>query len=86
MRPDLSYGAVCLQKKVNSATVEEILYANKLVEKVKAQKNKIHFVNVGDINKLVIYGLGDASYTAGKENNSAIGGQFIVLGTMTKSK
>ena len=45
----------------------DVLYTNKLVEKGKSRKNEIHFVRVGDIDELVVYRFGDASYTAEKE-------------------
>ena len=57
--------------------ITDILYAYKLVDKAKNRKNKIYFVKVGTPEDLVVYGLGDASYTAGQGKNSAIGGQFI---------
>ena len=84
IRPDMCYGAVYLQKRVSSATVADVLYANKLVEKGKAKKNEMHFVRVGNKDDLVMYGLGDASYTAGEGKNSALGGQFVILGTEKK--
>ena len=84
MRPDLCYGAVYLQRRANKATVADVLYANKLVEKGKARKNEIHFVRVGDINELVVYGPGNASYTAGEGKSSALRGQFVIPGTANR--
>ena len=81
VRMDLSYGALYLQKRANTSTVQDIRYANKQIDKAKQKKNKIHFVRVGKLEDLVVYGLGDAAYTAGQAKNSAIGGQMVVLGT-----
>ena len=36
---------------------------------------------MGDKDELVMYGLGDVSYTAGEGKSSALGGQFVLLGT-----
>ena len=61
-----------------------VLYASKLVEKGKAKQNEIHFVCVGNINELVVDGLGDPSYTVGEGKSSALGGQFVILGTANR--
>ena len=81
VRPNLSYGALLLQKKVNNSTIKDIRYANKQIDKAKQRRNKIHYVCVGRLEELVVYGIGDASFTAGQGKNSAIGGQWVLLGT-----
>ena len=86
LRPDLSYGTLSLQKRVNNSTISDIRYVNKLVDKSKNRKNKIHFVKVGKPEDLVVFGLGDASYTAGQGKNSAIKGKFILIGTKHTNK
>ena len=86
VRPDLSFAALRLQKTVNNSTVKDIKYANKQIERAKQRRNKIRYVCVGQLEDLVVYGIGDASFTAGQGKQSAIGGQWVVLGTKNSTK
>ena len=47
-RPDLSYSALMLAKKNNSATISDLRNVNKIVEKVKKEENKVVYGKVGD--------------------------------------
>merc|ERR1712240_387744 len=61
-RPDLSYSALMLAKKNNSATISDLRNANKIVEMVRKEENKVVYGRVGDKENLQIIGVVDASY------------------------
>ena len=47
-RPDLSYSALMLAKKNNSATISDLRNVNKIVGKIKKEENKVVYGRVGD--------------------------------------
>ena len=51
-RPDLSYSALMLAKKNNSATIADLRNVNKIVGKIKREENKVVYGRVGDKEKL----------------------------------
>merc|ERR1712002_1265992 len=75
-RPDLSYSALNLAKKNNCATIADLRNVNRIVEKVKKEKNKIVYGRIGEKEKLQIVGIVDASF---KNEDKSIGGMMIVL-------
>merc|ERR1712115_289252 len=83
-RPDLSYSALYLSKKNNSATIADLRNINRIVEKVKKEENKIFYRKLGNREDLQIIGIVDASY---KSDNSSIAGMIIALANedMTKA-
>ena len=83
-RPDLSYSALMLAKKNNSATIADLRNVNKIVGKVKKEENKVVYGRVGDKEKLQVIGIVDASY---KSDEKSIGGMLIMLADdeMTKA-
>ena len=60
-RPDLSYSALQLAKKNNSATIADLRNVNKVVEKIKKEDNKVVYSKVGEKEKLQLLGIVDAS-------------------------
>ncbi len=75
-RPDLSYSALKLAKKNNSATIADLRSVNKIVEKIKKEENKVIYGKVAEKENMQIVGLVDASY---KSDEKSIGGMLIVL-------
>merc|ERR1712112_631426 len=75
-RPDLSYSALNLAKKNNCATIADLRNVNRIVEKVKKEKNKIVYGRIGEKEKLQIVGIVDASF---KNDDKSIGGMMIAL-------
>merc|ERR1712115_637982 len=75
-RPDLSYLALDLSKKNNSASISDLRNINSIVEKVKKEENKIIYRKIGDRENLQVVGIVDASY---KPDDKSIGGMMIVL-------
>ena len=75
-RPDLSYSALMLAKKNNSATIADLRNVNKIVGKIKKEENKVVYGRVGDREDMQVIGMVDASY---KSDEKSIGGMLIVL-------
>ena len=75
-RPDLSYSALMLAKKNNSATIADLRNVNKIVGKIKKEENKVVYGRVGDKENMQVIGMVDASY---KSDEKSIGGMLIVL-------
>ena len=75
-RPDLSYSALNLAKKNNSAEISDLRSVNEIVEKIKKEENRVVYEKIGDKEKLQIIGIVDASY---KSDQKSIGGMMIVL-------
>ena len=75
-RPDLSYSALNLAKKNNSAVISDLRNVNRIVEKVKREENKVVYGRIGDKETLQVIGIVDASY---KSDEKSIGGMMIVI-------
>merc|ERR1712115_658549 len=82
-RPDLSYSALYLSKKNNSATIADLRNINRMVEKVKKEENKIFYRKLGNREDLQIIGIVDASY---KSDNPSIAGMIIALTNQDMTK
>merc|ERR1711955_149776 len=67
-RPDLSYSALMLAKKNNSATISDLRNVNKIVEKVKKEENRVVYGRVGDKESLQVIGVVDASYKSDEKS------------------
>ena len=83
-RPDLSYSALQLAKKNNSATIADLRNVNKIVEKIKKEENKVVYSKVGEKEKLQLIGIVDASY---KSDEKSVGGMLLMIADeqMTKA-
>ena len=82
-RPDLSYSALDLAKKNNSATISDLRNINRIVEKVKKEENRIFYRKIGDRENLQIIGIVDASY---KSDDNSIAGMIIALANENMTK
>ena len=76
-RPDLQFNALELSRKNREATIADLKYANTVIKKARSKTSKITYGCVGNVQDIVIYGIGDASYKAGERS---IGGQLILIG------
>ena len=65
-RPDLSYAVCKLQSSVHTATIDDVKYANKIVELAKRDPNKgiTYPSNVLDFEDAMIIAIQDASHAA----------------------
>ena len=75
-RPDISYYVCQLSTKLNDATVNDILLANKVVKKVKRENICLKFNRLTGPMRLIAYS--DASY-ANLKDGSSQGGNMIFL-------
>lgn len=76
-RPDILFEVSCLAGRVKDATVGDIMEANKIIRKLKADKVRLNFLYVGDSDlQLVVFS--DASFANLKDGGSQ-GGHFIAL-------
>ena len=55
-RPDLGYSALQLAKKNNSATIADLRKVNKVVEKVRKEKNRVTYGKLGNKENLQLVG------------------------------
>ena len=82
-RPDLSYSALQLAKKNNSATIADLRNVNKVVEKIKKEDNKVVYSKVGEKEKLQLIGIVDASY---KSDEKSVGGMLLMIADKQMTK
>ena len=75
-RPDLSFTALQMAKKNNSATIADLRGIDRVVEKVKKEENKIVYGEIGKKEDLQLVGIVDASY---KTEGKSVGGMMIML-------
>ena len=75
-RPDLCYLALRMSKRNQEATISDLRDINRILKKVRERKSFIKFEHLGDVDDLVIIGVGDASY---KQDEKAVGGIFLFL-------
>ena len=76
-RPDLSFSALQLAKKNNSATISDLRKVNKVVEKIRKGENKVTYGRLGSKEKLQLVGIVDALY---KADEKSVGGMIIMIG------
>ena len=72
----MSYAALQLAKKNNSATISDLRNVNKVVEKIRKEKNRVVYGKIGEKEKLQIIGIVDASY---RSDEKSIGGMLITI-------
>ena len=56
---------------------------NRIVKKVKGRSSKVVFSRVGDVDELILFGIGYSFY---KSDKKAIGGEFVFLGNKNSNK
>ena len=82
-QPNLCFYAHDMSKKKSNATLGDLMKVNRIVKKVKGRSSKVVFSRVGDVDELIVFGIGDASY---KSDEKAIGGDFVFLGNKNSNK
>ena len=75
-RPDLSFTALAMSKKNNSAKIKDLKDISRVLKKVKERSSKLNFLRIGLKEGLVILGIGDASF---KSDEKAVGGVLLFL-------
>ena len=65
-----------MAKKNNSATVADLRNVNKVIEKVKKEKNVVTYKKIGKKEDLQLIGIVDASY---KNDTKSVAGLLILL-------
>ena len=83
VRPDLSFTALSMSKKSNSATLADLKGLNNVIEKVKEKPAKVLFSKIGRKDQIKIVGVGDASYRC---DDKSIGGNLVLLGDKLHQK
>ena len=75
-RPDLSYTALAMSKKNNFAQIKDLRDITRVINKAKERPSKIKFSKIAPKEKLMVVGIGDASF---KSDDKAIGGVLLLL-------
>ena len=75
-RPDLSYTALAMSKKNNSAQIKDLRDITRVVRKAKECPSKLKFSRIAPKEELMIVGVGDASF---KSDDKAMGGVLLFL-------
>ena len=75
-RSDLSYTALAMSKKNNSAQIKDLRDISRVIKKAKERSSKMKFSRIGSKEDLMIVGIGDTSF---KSNNKTIGGVLLFL-------
>ena len=65
-----------MSKKNQGATISNLRDVNRVLKRVREKEIKIKYGYLGDVDNLVIVGIGDASY---KQEDIVIGGVLIFL-------
>lgn len=78
VRPDLAIIGLKMSTLNKSATLGDLKKINKMVKILKSRGNEIIFRQLGPKEKLIVYGIGDASY---KCSEKSIGGTLVLLGS-----
>ena len=74
--PDLSYTALAMSKKNNSAQIKDLRDITRVINKAKECPSKIKFSKIAPKEKLMVVGIGNASF---KSDDKAIGGVLLFL-------
>ena len=74
--PDLSYTALAMSKKNNSAQIKDLRDITRVINKAKEHPSKIKFSKIAPKESLMVVGIGDASF---KSDDKAIGGVLLFL-------
>ena len=65
-----------MSKKKNSAQIKDLRDITRVIGKAKERPSKIKFSKIGPKEKLMVVGIGDASF---KSDDKAIGGVLLFL-------
>ena len=81
-RPDLSNECLDLSCHTKSAMVGNTKDANKAIRKAKAYKGEIRYGRIGDLSKIKILGISDASYLKKEEKTKSVMGRMVLLSSL----
>ena len=83
-RPDLSFTVLRMSTKNNSATIADLRYVNRVLEKARERESCLRFSRIGRKEDLIVVGIGNASF---KSDEKAVGGVmlFITNSRMTRA-
>ena len=82
-RPDLSYTALAMSKRNNSAKISDLRNISRVLKKVRERGSKIKFSKIASRDELIIIGIGDASF---KSEEKAVGGVLLFLANSSMMK
>ena len=85
-RPDLSYDCLDLSCHTKSATIGNMKDANKAIRKAKAYKGEIRYGRIGDLSKIKILGISDASYLKQEEKTKSVMGRMVFLSSLEEDR
>ena len=71
-----------LSKKSNSATIADLKRINYIIKRIKDHPSKVVFKRVGDVEDLVVLGVGGAAFS---QTDRSVGGNVIMLGNSTNN-
>ena len=74
--PDLSYTALAMSKRNNSAKIKDLRDISRVLKKAKERSLKLKFSRIGPKEDLIILGIGDTSF---KLDDKAVGGVLLFL-------
>ena len=78
-RPDVCFEAKALSSKFGKATKQDLKVAMKKIQKLKSQKTKIVYPNLGNISDWLLLGHGDAGIKSMPDKLTSVGGQVILV-------
>ena len=78
-RPDVSYDALELSCNMGNTKVENLIQANKCLKKLSMSESFMSFPNLGDLQKVKLVTLSDASHANLPDGFSSAGGFIIFL-------
>ena len=82
-RPDLSYTALAMSKKSNSAKIKDLRDVSRILKKAKSKSSKMKFSWIGPKDDLIVVGIRDASF---KADDKVIGGVLLFLSNSNMTK
>ena len=81
--PHLSYTALAMSKKNNSAKIKDLRDISRVLKKAKGRSLKLKFSRIGLKEDLIILGIGDASF---KSDDKAVGGVLLFLSNSSMTR
>ena len=84
MRPDLSYTALAMSRKNNSAKIKDLRDVSRVLKKVEeGRSSKLRYLRIGPKDDLIVVGIGDASF---KAEDKAVGGVLLFLANSSMTR
>ena len=82
-RLDLSYTALAMSKKNNSAKIKDLRDISQILKKAKERSSKLKFSRIGPKDDLIVVGIQDASF---KSDDKAVGGVLLFLSNSSMTR